>query len=163
MIRPQGRIHRETERFLKFTVVGAIGAVVDFGTFNLLTRLAGVDSIPASVLSFTAAVSSNFMWNRYWTYPDSRTKPLARQATEFLFVNLIGLGIRTPIFAVAREPAIRAASRINLLHIPGMIGSVLDAIPTEALGLNMALALSVLVVLVWNFGVNRIWTYSDVQ
>jgi putative flippase GtrA len=29
------------------------------------------------------------------------------------------------------------------------------------LGRNFALAIAVIVVLFWNFGVNRIWTYSD--
>ncbi|HHH81822.1 MAG TPA: hypothetical protein ENL35_02400 [Chloroflexi bacterium] len=31
------------------------------------------------------------------------------------------------------------------------------------LGRNLALALAVIVVLFWNFGVNRVWTYSDVS
>lgn len=137
--------------------------MVDFGTFNLLTRLASVDSIASSMISFSAAVTSNFLWNRFWTYPDSRNKPIARQASEFALVNLIGLAIRTPIFAVSRGPAIQAASRITVLRIPGVIGSLLGSLPPETLGLNMALAISVLVVLVWNFGVNRVWTYSDVD
>lgn len=148
---------------MKFSVVGAIGAVVDFGTFNLLTRLTGVDSIPASMISFAAAVTSNFLWNRFWTYPDSRTKPISRQATEFALVNLIGLAIRTPIFAITRAPAIQAATRIRVHRIPGVIGSLLDSLPPETVGLNMALAVSVVVVLIWNFGVNRVWTYSDVE
>lgn len=137
--------------------------MVDFGTFNLLTRLSGMDSIAASMISFSAAVTSNFLWNRFWTYPDSRTKPIARQASEFALVNLIGLAIRTPIFAVSRGPAIQAASRITGLDLPGVIGSLLDSLPPETLGLNMALAISVLVVLIWNFSVNRVWTYSDVD
>jgi putative flippase GtrA len=29
------------------------------------------------------------------------------------------------------------------------------------LGRNFALALAVIIVLFWNFGINRIWTYSD--
>ena len=31
------------------------------------------------------------------------------------------------------------------------------------LGVNLALVVAVIVVLFWNFGVNRVWTYSDVQ
>jgi putative flippase GtrA len=30
-------------------------------------------------------------------------------------------------------------------------------------GSNMALALAVIIVLFWNFGVNRLWTYSDAK
>ena len=100
----------ELTRFLKFSVVGTVGAVVDFGTFNLLhTRLA-VPAVPASVLSFTAAVVSNFIWNRYWTYPDSRSKPIRRQAAQFTMVSLIGLAIRTPLFAFLLGPCTRLAA-----------------------------------------------------
>lgn len=37
--------------------------------------------------------------------------------------------------------------------------------PTRAalIGENLALVVAVIVVLFWNFGVNRLWTYSDVQ
>ena len=74
---------KERGRFLRFMVVGVFGAVVDFGTFNLLTNFAGVPAVLASVCSFLAAVVSNFLWNRYWTYPDSRSKPLGRQVLQF--------------------------------------------------------------------------------
>ena len=89
MIPPSPRLRREFSRFGKFLVVGTFGAVVDFGTFNLLTSIFGVWSIVASALSFTAAVTSNFIWNYHWTYPDSRSKPLGKQAIQFAFVNLI--------------------------------------------------------------------------
>ncbi|MEE8119971.1 MAG: GtrA family protein, partial [Anaerolineales bacterium] len=59
------RTRREIKRFLKFSVVGIIGAVVDFGSFNLLANVFGVASIVSSVISFSAAVTSNFIWNRY--------------------------------------------------------------------------------------------------
>jgi putative flippase GtrA len=32
-----------------------------------------------------------------------------------------------------------------------------------AVGENLALVVAVIVVLFWNFGINRVWTYSDVQ
>jgi len=96
-ISPRGR--RELTRFMKFSVVGVIGAIVDFGTFNLLNSILGLRSLIASVLSFIAAVTSNFIWNRFWTYPDSRSKPVRQQALQFAVVNTIGLFIRTPVFA----------------------------------------------------------------
>ena len=91
---------RERTRFLKFAVVGIVGAVVDFGAFNLFTSLLGMTAVLASVLSFIAAIISNFTWNRYWTYPDSRSKPIAQQLTQFSVVSVIGLVIRTPIIAL---------------------------------------------------------------
>lgn len=71
---------KEVERFLKFAVVGFIGAAVDFGTVIVLqaTLFPPADkdgvAIPSNVvvatsIAFLAAVISNFLWNRFWTYP----------------------------------------------------------------------------------------------
>jgi len=144
---------KERSRFLRFALVGAMGAVVDFGVFNLLAWTFHVHELPSSVISFIAAVTSNFLWNRYWTYPDSRSKPLAHQASQFFFVNLIGLLIRTPIFAALENPL------GNLFAtFPRSIN-----IPAEKLGHNAALAFAVGVVMLWNFFINRHWTYNDVE
>lgn len=162
-VSPQMR--RELERFLKFSVVGAIGAIVDFGTFNLLANVIGLHSILSSALSFTAAVTSNFIWNHYWTYPDSRSKPIRRKAIQFAVVNLIGLAIRTPIFAFTENPFVRLADNVMSdwpINLPPGPGSSLPIEPL-VLGRNFALALAVIVVLFWNFGINRVWTYSDVE
>ncbi len=159
------RTRREINRFLKFSVVGIIGAVVDFGSFNLLANVFGVASIVASVISFSAAVTSNFLWNRYWTYPDSRSKPVSQQVIQFSLVNLVGLVIRTPIFAFSEAPMILFSE--NLIPIaqsilPDSIAS-LAFLNVTVIGRNLALALAVIVVLFWNFFINRIWTYSDAE
>ena len=64
-------------------VVGAFGFVVDIGTFTVLRRVFGINENIAQTVSFTAAIISNFTWNRYWTYPDSRTKKLGKQLLLF--------------------------------------------------------------------------------
>ena len=146
-------LNQEAKRFAKFLVVGTIGAVVDFGTFNLLTAVLQFPPVASSVLSFLAAVLSNFFFNRYWTYPDSRSKRVWRQAVQFIVVNVVGLGIRTPLFAF-------------LIPIwRGILdrGGALLPVSGEQLSRNLALACAVLVVLVWNFVVNRFWTYNDVR
>lgn len=156
------RLRRELTRFWKFMVVGALGAVVDFGVFNLLHGGLRLISPLSQALSFGAAVSSNFLWNRFWTYPDSRSKPVPRQAMQFGLVNLVGLGIRTPIFLLS-EPAMQRAAGVlwssGLAALPAAVRQLLPS--STLLGSNLALALAVLVVLFWNFSVNRLWTYSD--
>jgi putative flippase GtrA len=159
------KMRRELERFMKFSVVGVVGAIVDFGTFNLLANVIGLYSILSSAISFTAAVTSNFIWNYNWTYPDSRSKPIRRQAIQFAVVNVIGLAIRTPIFAISENPFIRLAEDMMKnwpINLPPGPGSFMPIEPL-VVGRNLALALAVIVVLFWNFGVNRVWTYSDVD
>ncbi|MFQ5615112.1 MAG: GtrA family protein [Anaerolineales bacterium] len=144
---------RERARFLRFAIVGTIGAVVDFGVFNLLISVFNIVPVWANVCSFAVAVISNFVWNRYWTYPDSRSKKLRRQLLEFFVVNAIGVLIRTPIFAFMEYP------------LRGMFTRFPFTLPVSAefLGHNMALATAMVVVLFWNFFVNRYWTYADVK
>ncbi|MBN2256524.1 MAG: GtrA family protein [Anaerolineaceae bacterium] len=144
---------KERTRFLRFCVVGAIGAVVDFGVFNVLTHLTTMQPVVASIISFTAAVSSNFLWNRYWTYPDSRTKHVSHQIIQFFMINIIGLIIRTPLFAFL-EPHLVQMSATYIKQL---------ALPSTTIGYNLSLAIAVGVVLLWNFFANRYWTYSDVS
>ncbi len=153
----------EITRFLKFSVVGTIGFIIDFGIFNLLMSTFGMESIPASGISFTAAVTNNFILNRYWTYPDSRTKRVSQQAFQFAIVSGLGVGIRFLIFFFFEEMLIQTGA--SFLHLlPGTMLSqipVINAITAVRLGENLTLALAVIIVLFWNFFINRIWTYSD--
>jgi len=146
-------LNREGARFAKFLVVGTIGAVVDFGTFNLLTAGLHFWPVPSSICSFLAAVCSNFLFNRHWTYPDSRSKPIWRQAGQFTAVNAVGLGIRTPLFAVL-IPVWLGVLQKSGLALP---------VSAEALSRNLALGCAVFVVLIWNFVINRFWTYNDIS
>ena len=144
---------KERSRFFRFLIVGTIGAVVDFGIFNLLTNLTPINAVIASMISFTAAVISNFLWNRYWTYPDSRTKRVSHQLVQFFVINLIGLAIRTPLFAFL-EPRMIGLAEKYASQAP---------LSTITIGHNISLAIAVGVVLLWNFFENRFWTYSDVS
>jgi putative flippase GtrA len=138
---------------LRFLVVGAVGAVVDFGTFNLLSVRLGVYPVVASMFSFAAAVTSNFLWNRVWTYPDSRSKPVRTQVGQFSLVSLVGLLVRTPLFAVLAPAWASLVSRW-----PGSL-----PFSGARVANNLALACAVGVVLIWNFAANRLWTYNDVS
>ncbi|HEY1409155.1 MAG TPA: GtrA family protein [Promineifilum sp.] len=168
---------KEAERFVKFLVVGGIGFIVDFGIFNLLLNPMNLLVSPghaiyellsgmgfsdyfithlgptiAAAISFCAAVCSNFLWNRYWTYPDSRSRSRRRQFSMFFTVSVIGVLIRIPIVFFT-TPFYR-----SLLSDFGP----LQAYSTR-LADNLSLATAVLVVLFWNFFANRHWTYNDVD
>jgi putative flippase GtrA len=143
----------ERERFLKFMTVGGFGAVVDFGIMNLFSKLLGMTLTLAGTISFICAVTSNYIWNRYWTYPDSRSKPIARQLSMFFIVNIAGLVIRLPILKFF-EPPIRQLISGSAWNIP---------FTSEFLGKNFTLAVAVGIVMLWNFFVNRYWTYNDID
>jgi putative flippase GtrA len=45
----------------------------------------------------------------------------------------------------------------------GLLPSEASSRQAIAVGENLALVVAVAVVLLWNFAINRVWTYSDVQ
>ncbi len=143
----------ERTRFLKFMVVGAFGAVVDFGIANLLAHFLNFVLVLAGTISFTCAVLSNFIWNRYWTYPESRSRPLAHQLGMFALVNVAGVAIRIPILHFLETP-LRGFVAAN---------GILSALSPEFVARNLTLAVAVGIVMLWNFFVNRYWTYNDVD
>ena len=156
---------KEFKRFTKFLVVGITGFIVDFGIFNLLLRALNFQPVLAQAISFTLAAINNFIWNRYWTYPDSRSKSILRQFGMFFVLSVIGLLIRTPIFALFSGPMVALVESMQSGVFAGLINFVTGTlhISIEQLGLNLALAIAVLVVLFWNFFSNRFITYSDVK
>jgi len=149
---------KELVRFIKFSVVGTIGAVVDFGTLYLLHVLLGLPIILANTCSFSAAVLSNFTWNRYWTYPDSRSKPVRTQLLQFFIVNVVGWGINTGILLLLRYPCVALTGNVAEMLTLSLSDEMLYKV-----GYNLAKAIATGVVLFWNFGINRLWTYSDVK
>jgi putative flippase GtrA len=151
---------KRVERFVKFAIVGVIGAIVDFVVLNLLKVVfeavglgAGwnvslephqIQLIVANAVSFSAAVLSNFTWNRLWTFPESRERPVVTQLVQFTIVNVLGLVINTVILVTMDQYVFQ---------------QLFDA----RLSYNLAKAVAIGVVLFWNFGVNSIWTYRGID
>ncbi len=134
---------KEFERFLKFAVVGVIGMVVDFSVLNLMHLKVGLPLATSNAISFTTAVISNFTWNRLWTFPESRQRPLMSQLGQFALVNVIGLGINTAL----------------LLGVDHLLRSII----AEPWSYNLAKAFAIGVVLFWNYFINRLWTYKGIE
>lgn len=142
----------ERVRFFKFALVGALGSVIDFAVMNLLVNFLHAPFVVAGTISFICAVMSNFTWNRFWTYPESRSKPLLGQLGQFSLVNAAGLLIRLPILNFG-EPA--------LDHL--LTDWALTAKFHQFLSHNLTLAAAIGIVMLWNFFVNRYWTYNDIE
>ncbi len=133
----------ELNRFLKFAIVGAIGAGVDFSVLNILIQGLGWSKFFANLISVTCAIFSNFVWNRLWTFPESRERSLHTQFGQFALVNLIGLAINQFMFLT-----------LDAVLFGPLFGSPLDY--------NLAKAAAIIIVLFWNFGANRRWTYKGI-
>lgn len=119
---------------LRYCVVGGSGTILDLGLLYALVEYARFDVILASIISFAAATGNNFYWNKRWTFGD-RSPRVIKQYTKFAIVSLLGLGLNTLLLA-------------TLVHLLGVwyIGAKLCA---------------TLVILVWNFTMNKFWTFRE--
>jgi len=143
---------QERMRFLKFSFVGVTGTIVDFGVMNLTNLVFQIPLLWAQAISFTVAVINNFLWNRFWTYPDSRSKNASKQLSQFVLINIVGLIIRTPLITWFNKLVETLLEQLKL-NLP---------VENFVLSQNIALAMSIVIVLFWNFFANRHWTYGDV-
>ncbi|MEM1531310.1 MAG: GtrA family protein [Nitrososphaerota archaeon] len=57
-----------TIRFLEFSVVGAIGVIVNQTVLFLLAYVLGIYYLLAAVFSFEVALLNNFFLNEWWTF-----------------------------------------------------------------------------------------------
>lgn len=133
---------KEQKRFVKFAVVGLIGAMVDLTVLNFLVFVVGLDQLWANPISVFCAIISNFIWNRFWSFPESRQRPLVSQFVKFAGINMIGLLINQTIFWLLSH------------YVMPPLGF------GEWLTLNLSKATAIGLVLFWNFGVNRLTTYK---
>ena len=145
--------NRERVRFLKFATVGALGALIDFGVMNLMTHMFSLRLVYAGSISFMCAVLSNFTLNRYWTYPDSRSRHFLHQLGMFFLVNAAGIAFRIPILHYVEPPMALVVEKIT--HVPLGIAHLLAK--------NATLGFAIAVVMIWNFFINRYWTYNDID
>lgn len=143
---------KERIRFLKFALVGLTGTVVDFGVMNLLRLVVGLPLVWAQGISFIAAVINNFLWNRLWTYPESRDQGATWQLIQFIIINIIGITIRTPLISWLDQV------------LMNMLGKIYLNLPVEdyILSQNLALAISISIIMLWNYFANRYWTFRNI-
>lgn len=80
-------------QFSRFALVGASGAVVDFGVYLLLTRGSpfwAQHFVVASSISSLTAATNNFFWNRRFTFQGSG-QALVQQYVRYLGVTVLYL------------------------------------------------------------------------
>jgi putative flippase GtrA len=142
--------HPEVRRFIKFMIVGGIGAMLDVSVLTLLVFVFHVPDYLANIVSVACAIVSNFTWNTLWTFPESREQnKLHKHFAQFALVNIVGLGINEIVFVLTDKFLFEP-----LLERVGV---------NPALGIYPAKMFAIGIVLFWNFGINRIWTYRHIK
>lgn len=76
--------------FTKFSIVGAIGIVVNEGLL-ILIRSTGVYFLTAGAVAIEVSILSNFVLNDLWTFRDRRTGSAAVRLVKFNVLMIVGL------------------------------------------------------------------------
>jgi putative flippase GtrA len=79
-------------KFLKFCVIGFSGMLIDFGTTWVLKEKVRINKYIANSTGFIIAATSNYIWNRFWTF-HSENEHIVTEYLSFILISLAGLGI----------------------------------------------------------------------
>jgi putative flippase GtrA len=120
-------------QLIKFGLVGGSGYLINLAVFALLSGNLGVHHLVAAVGAFCVAVSSNFFWNRHWTFA-AGDGHAGFQAARFFAVSV-------------------AALIINLAILEILVGST-------SLGELSSQAIAVAIAMPFNFLGNKLWTFA---
>lgn len=117
----------------KFGLVGGSGYLINLAVFSLLRSDLGLHQALAAVGAFCVAVTSNFFWNRLWTFA-ATDGHAGFQAARF--------------FAVST-----GALAVNLVVLEALVMAT-------SLGDLSAQAIAVAVAMPFNFLGNKLWTFA---
>jgi putative flippase GtrA len=120
-------------KFLKYCIVGFSGMFIDFGTTWLLKEKIRINKYLANSTGFILAASSNYFWNRFWTFHSENTQ-IATEYMSFILISLAGLVINNLIIFLLADKL-----RINFY-------------------LSKLFAIGV--VTLWNFFMNYMFTFN---
>ncbi|OGY66768.1 MAG: hypothetical protein A3I24_04605 [Candidatus Harrisonbacteria bacterium RIFCSPLOWO2_02_FULL_41_13b] len=85
-------------QFTKFSAVGSLNAVLDFGLFNLLSFIFKVYSGPMlavfNIFSVAIAMTNSYLMNKFWSF-QSQGPVTKKEFTRFFFVSLITISVNT--------------------------------------------------------------------
>jgi putative flippase GtrA len=106
-------------QFCRFCVVGASGYAVNLAVYAALIE-ATLGYAAAAALSFVVAASSNYVWNRIWTF-EAREGRLVPQSLRAFGVSAVTLGanqIWLVVFVAAGADHLAAQAAAILLVTP---------------------------------------------
>ncbi len=101
-----GRSEKETERFIKFCVVGLSGVIVNLSILISLTEIAGLFYAFSNAIAVMTAIINNFIWNDLWTFRDRQTStrtPIIARLAKFSLICSMGFGINEGILLFFTE------------------------------------------------------------
>ena len=83
-------------KLLKFIVVGLSGLIIDFGITFLCKEKIILNKYLSNSIGFSIAASSNYLFNRIWTFKSNNSEILI-EFSLFFTISMIGLALNNSI------------------------------------------------------------------
>jgi putative flippase GtrA len=124
------------KQFIKFAIVGSSNTLVDFVIYIFLTRALGWHYMVAATAAFVVAVTWSFYFNRRWTFrAHVHRHSVRRQYARFVAANGLSLVLNLSLFYMIVD-----------------VYGVYDLFAKAGAGSIVAL---------FNFNLNRLWTFAS--
>jgi putative flippase GtrA len=114
--------------FIRFSVVGVLNTLVDFGLLNIFMFVTGITSgwtfIGIRSFTFLCGVLVSFMLNKGWTFKSLAIEKRNIQFVQFVIVSMLTLCINNIITAFLLPYNIFALNRYLWANIATFIGAL---------------------------------------
>jgi len=127
------KIAKTFYQLIKFSEVGILNTIIDFGMLNLLVGITGITQgrgiIILNTLSFLIAVTNSYFWNKLWTF-EIKEKSTGKEFSHFLIISIIGIGINTTIvyFGTTFISPVAGVSRGTWINIIKVVATALSMV-----------------------------------
>lgn len=158
--------HKGLRQFVKFCIVGATSTVVNLATLNTLHFYLKVPLVFAITIAFVISVINGFIWNRHWTFKESRHQAAHEQSIMFFLVNIVGWLLNTSIVVLLVCHFTSAAGGFlgDQKHVQDVLIAVTSNTAKTEFSkwlVNGSQLAATVVVVFWNFFANRKWTFKQ--
>ncbi|RMI45672.1 GtrA family protein [Streptomyces triticirhizae] len=95
------RVRGVAREAAKFGTVGAFGFLVNVVVFNVCSQVLGLAPIRSGVIATSAAICTNYVGNRYWTYRHRDRSGRRREIALFVLFSCVGMVIENGVLALS--------------------------------------------------------------
>jgi len=121
-------------QFFKFCIVGGTAAVINFVIYYVCTEYLKFWYVYSAVIAYLLSAVFNFIANKIWTFRNKESgREILKQVAKFSIVISAGLTINTSIIYILTEFG-KLDYRISWVCATGLV-------------------------IFWNYGFNRLWTF----
>lgn len=120
-------------QFFRYVFVGLISTIIDMGSLFILSEILGINYLLSAAIAFVFGLTSNYLLSILWVFES--TKNIKK---EFSLFAIIGIG--------------------GLIWTEIILWALVDKIGYSVM---LSKALSVILVLFWNFGMRKKFVFKE--